>query len=131
MQVQNPYDLTLRPIIAGPNCVASRLSNLMDILLKPYVAKVSSYIRDGIDFLSKLKRTIKNTEILVSCNITNMYTNIDNELGMLAMNYWLDRYPFQETFAKEFVTEGVVLILENNTSTLDKQNYLKIRGTAM
>ena len=32
----NPEDLPFHPIVAGPNCPTSRLSNLTDIILKPY-----------------------------------------------------------------------------------------------
>ena len=35
VQVNNVTDLKLRPIIAGPSCLTHRLSNLLDILLRP------------------------------------------------------------------------------------------------
>ena len=61
MQVQNrkcikiyePSDLTLRPTVSGPNCPARRLSNLVDILLKPFLIHIKSYIKDNLDFLAK------------------------------------------------------------------------------
>ena len=49
----NPEDLPFRPIVAGPNCPTSCLSNLIDITLKPLVSHVTSYIRDSTDFLTK------------------------------------------------------------------------------
>ena len=37
VEIQDPKDLTFRPIVAGPICETSRLSNLIDILLKPFI----------------------------------------------------------------------------------------------
>ena len=36
IKINELSDLTLRPIVAGPNCPTRRLSNLVDILLKPF-----------------------------------------------------------------------------------------------
>ena len=36
VKIYEPPDLTLRPIVAGSNCPTRRLSNLVDILLKPF-----------------------------------------------------------------------------------------------
>jgi len=40
---------TMRPIIAEPQCVTSRLSDFIDKLLRPYLQKVKSYLRDDIE----------------------------------------------------------------------------------
>ena len=48
----NTEDLSFRPIVGGPNSSSQRLSHLLDILLKPFCEKVSSFIRDDLDFLS-------------------------------------------------------------------------------
>ena len=48
-----PSDLKLRPIAAGPICPTRPLSNLTDILFKPFLLHVKSYVNDNLDFLSK------------------------------------------------------------------------------
>ena len=48
-----PDDLKLRPVVAGPNCPTRPVSNLIDILIKPLLLHVKSYIKDNIDFLRK------------------------------------------------------------------------------
>jgi len=61
IEIANPNDLKFRPIVAGPSCPTHRLSNLIDILLKPYITEVKSYVRDDLDFLifpMKLKHQI-------------------------------------------------------------------------
>jgi hypothetical protein len=47
---KNPEDLTLRPIVGGPSAPTQRLSNLLDIELKPLCCEVKSYVRDDLDF---------------------------------------------------------------------------------
>ena len=51
-RVRRPVDLKFRPIVAGPRCPTSRLSNFVDILIKPFTLHVQSYLRDTIDFLN-------------------------------------------------------------------------------
>ena len=50
VQVENVDDLALKPIVAGPACQTHRLSNLIDILLRPLTKTVKSYLRDTTDF---------------------------------------------------------------------------------
>ena len=52
IKVPRPADLKFRPIVAGPRCPTSRLSNFVDILIKPFTLLVQSYLRDTIDFLN-------------------------------------------------------------------------------
>ena len=87
--VTQPIDIRFRPIIAGPVCVTSRLSNFLDILLKPYIILIKTYIGDDIDFLDKIQKTINASETLLTLDVTSMYTNMDNQLGVEA-NFWGD-----------------------------------------
>ena len=82
-----PTDMSFRPIIAGPVCVTSRLSNFLGILLKPYTIHIKSYIRDDIDFLDKIRKDIDASETMLTLDVTSMYTNIDNQLGVEAITY--------------------------------------------
>ena len=69
MQVQNneyikiyePSDLTLWPIVAGQNCPTRCLSNLVDILLKPFLVHIKSYIETIMIFLQNV--IVKTNEI--------------------------------------------------------------------
>ena len=44
VEVWEPRDLKLRPIVGRPNCPTRRLSYFLDTLLKPYLKYVKSYI---------------------------------------------------------------------------------------
>jgi len=81
VEILNPEDLTFRPIVADQSCETHRLSNLVDILLKPLIEKVQSYIRDDIDFLNYIPDRVNETTTLVPFDVTNLYSNISHTLG--------------------------------------------------
>ncbi|CAC5382643.1 unnamed protein product [Mytilus coruscus] len=64
IKINRPTDLKLKPIIAGPSCSTQRLSNLLDILLKPLCIKVPSFVRDDIDFLNYIPDRVPLDTIL-------------------------------------------------------------------
>ena len=64
IKILEPEDLTLRPIVAVPNCPTKRLTKFIDIIIKPLVIHVKSYIRDSIDFLQKCSRSANEKTIL-------------------------------------------------------------------
>ena len=49
--ISEPKDLKLRPIVGGPKCLTRRLSNFLDLILKPLTKHVKSNIEDDIEFL--------------------------------------------------------------------------------
>ena len=121
MKIECPLDLKLRPIIAGPACPTHRLSNFVDIILKPLCSFIPSYIRDDIDFLSHLPTTTDINARLVSFDVTSLYTSIPHDLGIAAVKYWVEKYreAIPNRFSLEFVLDSVTLILENNTFYFD------------
>ena len=126
-------DLKLRPIVAGPSCHTHRLSNLIDILLRPYTEHVTSYLRDTTDFLNNLPDTIPKDTILTSFDIEALYSNIPHKLGLEAIKYWIEKYPntLNSRFSKEFILDGIKFILENNIFCFNDTFYRQEKGTAM
>ena len=126
-------DLKLRPIVAGPSCHTHRLSNLIDILLRPYTEHVTSYLRDTTDFLNNLPNTIPKNTILTSFDIEALYSNIPHKLGLEAIKYWIEKYPntLNSRFSKEFILDGIKFILENNIFCFNDTFYRQEKGTAM
>ena len=72
-----------RPIIEGCDGPTERISALVDHLIQPIAQKQASYLKDTTDFLNFLEKTKlpKNT-ILVSMDVTSLYTNIPQEEGI-------------------------------------------------
>lgn len=131
--VSKPEDLKLRPIVAGPSCETHRISNLLDLLLKPYVSKVKSYIRDTVDFLNSIPENVQPDAILVSFDVTNLYSNIPHELGLEAIEHWIDKFPdlLHDRFSKPFILQSLKFILEHNFMNFDGITYKQKLGTAM
>ena len=115
-----PSDLKLRPIAAGPICPTRPLSNLIDILLKPFLLHVKSYVKDNLDFLSKCSRENYEDTLLVTF-----------ERG--ALDYWFENHPesLHARFNKEFVLECAKFILQNNNMKFNNKFYNQIKGTGM
>ena len=133
IQVIEPKDLKLRPIVAGHNCPTKRLSNFLDILLKPFLCKVKSYVRDDIDFIIKCRRTCNSNTNLVSFDVKSLYTSIPHELGVTAIKYWLNKHPelLHQRFNKDFVIEALLFVLKNNNFLFNNEYFHQLTGTAM
>ena len=133
VKLPQPSDLKLRPIVAGPACSTHRLSNLLDILLKPLCQLVPSYIRDDLDFLNHIPDTVDVNTKMVSFDVTSLYTNIPHTLGLEAIAFWMDKHHHEinPRFSKDFILEGLQLVLRNNYFMFDNKHFLQIKGTAM
>ena len=133
VEVKEVRDLKLRPIVAGPSCLTHRLSNLLDIILRPFTNHVQSNLRDTTDFLNNLPNRVPADTILASFDIESLYSNIPHELGIQAVRFWLEKYPetLKGRFSKEFILDGIELILENNTFSFNDRFYKQTKGTAM
>ena len=90
IQVQSPDDLKGTPISGGPESPTQRLSSLIEILLKPLVPTLKTYIKDDLDFLRKLPTKIPFDCTMYSCDISSLYSSILTELGLEAIN-WLQK----------------------------------------
>ena len=132
--IDRALDITWRYVIAGPSCPTSRLSELLDILLKPYLQKIPSYIKDYSDFLSKLTvpYSDENNILLVTCDVKDMYSNIETELGLSAVRYFVSKYPelLNPRFSVEMLLEALELVLSNCTFQFNNEFYSLQRGTA-
>ena len=72
-----------RPIISGCEGPTGRLSFFMDKLLQPIAQKQKSYVKDTTDFVNFIEKTkVSQDTILVSMDVTSLYTNIPQEEGI-------------------------------------------------
>ena len=127
-------DLPFRYISGGKNSPISKLAELIGILLKPFYEIIPSYIRDATDFLDKLPKLTKEEVddiLIVTCDIKDMYNNIDRELGMEALIFWLNKFPnlLHPRFNISFVTESIEFILENWTFHFNGNYFSLKKGT--
>ena len=77
-----PDDLKGRPTSGVPESPTQRLSNLIEILLKPLVPTLNTYIKDDWDFLRKLPTKIYFDSTIYSCDISSLYTSLQYLLNL-------------------------------------------------
>ena len=134
LEITELPDLTFRFITAGPSAPTSKLSELIDMLLKPFLVTIPSYIRDTTDFLNKickLKTNYKNGR-LITADIKSMYPSINRDLGYKAVRYFLAKYPdlLPKRFDVEFIIEALQIILENSNFQFNGNYFCLKSGTA-
>ena len=54
----------VRPIVGVPKSPTRKISELIAILLKPFLEHVKSYIRGSIDFLNNVTEILMETQLL-------------------------------------------------------------------
>ena len=72
-----------RPIISGCEGPTERLSFFVDKLLQPITQKQKSYLKDTTHFVNFIEKTkVSQDTLLVSMDVTSLYTNIPQEKGI-------------------------------------------------
>ena len=72
-----------RPIVSGCGGTKKKLSSFVDKLLQPIAQQQKSYLKDTTDFVNFIENTKVPAEvILVSMDVTSLYTNIPQEEGI-------------------------------------------------
>jgi hypothetical protein len=122
-----------RPIISANDCPTERISALVDHILRPFVQQSTSYVKDTTHFLSILQNTTcSQSDLLVTLDVTALYTNIPNKEGLRAVAKTLAKYrPNIEQPSNQSIISLLKLVLELNNFEFDEKHYLQIGGTAM
>ena len=121
----------MRSIVGGPNCPTRLLSQLIDIILKPFLIHLKSYVKDNLDFLRKCSRKNNDSTTLATFNVKSLYKSIPHNYGLEAIRFWIEKHQdsLNSRFSKGFVLESIKIILENNNCTFNDEFYRQISGT--
>ena len=123
-----------RPIVSGNGCPTERISKFVDFFLKPIVQDVQSYIKDTTHFLVLLKELgrLPDNAILVTLDVSSLYTNIPNDLGIQACKEKLSQYRSGETKpTNSSILKLLDFVLKKNNFDFNDLHYLQVGGTAM
>ena len=84
-------------------------------------------------FLNYLPVEVEERTLIVSCDVVSLYTSIPHDLGLTAIEYWIDNYTtsLPRPFSKEFILEAISHVLRENTFSFDNKLYRQLQGTAM
>ena len=122
-----------RPIISGCDSATERISSFVDYLLQPIAKIQKSYLKDTTDFLNFLEKTkVAKDTILVSMDVTSLYTNIPQEEGIrIVCKTYETFHKNQPPIPTHYLGDMLRLILKENSFHFNGKNYLQRHGTAM
>ena len=71
--------------------------------------------------------------LIVIFDIDNLYSNISHTLGKPAISFWTEKCPgiLYLKFNKQFITDGIELILINKVFQFENINYIETIGTPL
>lgn len=125
-----------RPIISQCNGPLERLGRYLDYFLLPLVKTQKTYISDTGDLIRNIENcTFDNNVLLVTYDITSLYTNLRFEEITEALQKALDEHDkIEYSITKptnNFLIEITKLILSNNEFTFHGKSYRQIIGASM
>ena len=117
------------PIIFGCDGPTERISSFVDTLLQPIAQKQQSFIKDTTDFI---ETKIGKDTILVSMEVSSLYTNIPQEEGVnIVYEAYAKFHNHNPPIQTLFLRQMLGLILNENSFQFNGDNYLQTHGTAM
>ena len=123
-----------RPIVSGCGSVCERISNFVDYHLQALVKRNASFVKDTTDFCRKISNVkCKEGTILVSADVSALYTEIDHDDGIRACEIKLDERPDMERvrMPTHYIRQLLNIILKCNCFRFKEKYYHQQCGTAM
>ena len=124
----------LRPIVSHVGSCTHRLSEFLDSFLKFQARLSPSFIRDTKHFLQKIEslkeKGLPSNSILVTMDVSSLYTNIDHEEGANACYEKLEERR-RKPIPSEILKSLILLVLKSNAFRFGTAIYHQVMGTAM
>ena len=103
--------------------------------MEPALSLIPHIVKDSFEFTQRLEKQCQNNMLLSTCDIKSIYANIGHNLFLTAIEYWIEHLhnnlPLLQRFIKQFVLEGLSIILKFNYFYINKSFSCQIKGTAM
>ncbi|XP_068113208.1 uncharacterized protein [Hyperolius riggenbachi] len=121
-----------RPIVSGIGGLSEKCCSFIDFFLQPHVVSLDSYVRDSTDILTKIQDVQMGPEdILATCDVESLYSNISHDHGIRAVKYFLDAETIENKRRNSWLLQLLEYILKHNFFLFNNTFYLQIRGVAM
>ena len=122
-----------RPKISGCDGPAERLSSFGECLIQPMAQIQDSHLKDTADLINFIEKTkLAKDTVLVSMDVTSLYTNIPQEEGILTVcQAYEEFYHTDPSIPTRFLREMLCLILQDNSFQFNGKDYLQTHRTAM
>ena len=118
-----------RPICSSINHPTSNISKFVDEHIKQYVPKAASYARDTQHFISRLKGlgNIPHIALIVTLDVSSLYTNIPNHEGLLAVAEHIRKDPEKQKIGPHLL-KLLELVLHSMSFTLMETTICKMEA---
>ena len=118
-----------RPIVSSNSAPTENILSFFDSFLQPIVTKLPSCIRNTTDFINRLQGLLPLPPecLLVTLNVSSLYTNIPHQEGIIACEEFLDLRESPVSHTAD-LCQLIRYILSTNAFTF-KENYLQVHGT--
>ena len=121
----------VRPICASIGWVTYAVSVYLDILLKPLMVQLPSYIMNSSALAKLLENKLFPSDCaLLAADVESLYPSIDINRGLDALDDALKGNNVHPD-TRRFITHLARWVLYNNITEFNGKLYLQIRGTAM
>ena len=113
------------PVISSINSHTSSISEFVDYYLQPEVKKFKSYVKDTVDFISKIEAIdhVSDAFDLVSLDVRFLYTNMPHKEGIEAVKQKLKKS--KPIISIKVILTFLKLILTLNNFVFNGINYLQ------
>ena len=124
-----------RPILSANGCPTEKISQFVDHFLSQTAPLHQSYTKDTTHFLKKIKDIgpLPKGTLLACMDVTSLYTNIPNHLGLVAANKALNKLRPQPGLkpSNQTLVQLMELVLTKNNFQFNGDHYLQIGGVSM
>jgi hypothetical protein len=124
-----------RPTISGNGCPTENNSQFVDHYLNPPNTDLRSFVKDTTHFLQILKDVgqLPDNTLLATLDVTSLYTNILNDIGIQAARETLNTTRPQPGTkpSNASLIQLLELVLTRNNFQFNCQNYLQTGGISM
>ena len=124
-----------RPIISANGCPTENISQFVDFFLNPSCMTLPSFVKDTTHFLKLINDLgqLPPNCLLVTMDVSSLYTNIPNIEGLTAARIALDKLRPQTNIkpTNESLIRLLEIVLTKNNFQFNGVNFLQIGGTAM
>ena len=121
-----------RPIVSSINSHSSKISEFVDIHLKPIVGNIKSHVKDTTDFLKKIDeiQNLPKDAILVTMDVKSLFTNIPHRDGINAVARALSKIQNSD-IPNRVIIKFLSLTLHLNNFEFNGKHYLQKKGSSM
>ncbi|CAJ0929934.1 unnamed protein product [Ranitomeya imitator] len=121
-----------RPIVSSIGRLCEKACTYIDFFLQPLMLELPSYIRDSSHFITSLQDiTLLPGDIMVTCDVEPLYSNIDHDHGLRAALFFLDLQQNSDRLHDSFIVDLLDFILKHNFFLFDRTFFLQVSGVAM